>query len=84
MRGPSNPFRDPLSRRLLPLAYGLARGTGLAETGIWWSFPITSVMAAVTSALWFAQGGWKKTRLTEEKRQIAKVADEAILEEGIR
>lgn len=68
----------------VPLAYGLARGTGLAEAGIWWSFPITSVMAAVTSALWFAQGGWKKTRLTEEKRQIAGVTDEAILEEGIR
>src|SRR5579885_3459389 len=23
MRGPSNPFKDPLSRRLMPLAYGL-------------------------------------------------------------
>ncbi|MBN9007824.1 MAG: MATE family efflux transporter [Rhizobiales bacterium] len=67
-----------------PLAYGLARGTGLAETGIWWSFPITSVMAAITSALWFAQGGWKKTRLTEEKKQVVEVTDEAIMEEGIR
>jgi hypothetical protein len=36
------------------------------------------------SVCWFAQGGWKKTRLTEENRQAAKVAEEIIVEEGIR
>jgi hypothetical protein len=32
----------------------------------------------------FAQGGGKKTRLTEEDRQLIKVAEETIAEEGIR
>jgi hypothetical protein len=36
------------------------------------------------SACWFAQGGWKKTRLTEEDQEIAKVTEETIAEEGIR
>jgi hypothetical protein len=33
---------------------------------------------------WFAQGGWKKTRLIEENREVIKVAEETIAEEGIR
>jgi hypothetical protein len=31
-----------------------------------------------------AQGSWKQTRLTEERRQLAKVAEGTIAEEGIR
>ena len=40
--------------------------------------------SAIISVCWFAQGGWKKTRLTEEDRQVIKVAEETIAEEGIR
>ena len=39
---------------------------------------------ALVSLGWFAQGGWKKTVLTEEGRQVAQVAEETIAEEGIR
>jgi len=67
-----------------PLAYVLSKHTALDAAGVWWSFPITSIGAAVIAAGWFAQGGWKKTRLTEEDKDVARVADETILEEGIR
>jgi putative MATE family efflux protein len=67
-----------------PLAYILSRHTALQASGLWWSFPITTILVALVSVCWFAQGGWKATVLTEEARQVAKVAEEAIAEEGIR
>jgi putative MATE family efflux protein len=67
-----------------PLAYVLSKHTELQAAGIWWSFPIANVAAALVSACWFAQGGWKRTRLTEEDRQAAQVAEETVAEEGIR
>jgi putative MATE family efflux protein len=67
-----------------PLAYMLAEHTSLAASGLWWSFPIANVAVAAVSVAWFAQGGWQKTRLTEERRQVAEVAAETIVEEGIR
>jgi Na+-driven multidrug efflux pump len=66
-----------------PLAYVLSRHTALQGAGIYWSFPVTNIAVAVISVLWFAQGGWKTTRLTEEDRQVIKVAEETIAEEGI-
>jgi Na+-driven multidrug efflux pump len=67
-----------------PLAYVLSKHTVLQGAGIWWSFPVTNVAVAVISVGWFAQGGWKKTRLTEEDREVVKVTEETISEEGIR
>src|SRR5580692_3095308 len=67
-----------------PLAYVLSKHTELAARGLWWSFPVTNVAVAVISVCWFAQGGWKKTRLTEEDREVVKVTEETIAEEGIR
>jgi Na+-driven multidrug efflux pump len=66
-----------------PLAYVLSKHTVLQASGIYWSFPVTNVAVAIISVCWFAQGGWKKTRLTEEDRQVIKVAEETIAEEGI-
>jgi Na+-driven multidrug efflux pump len=66
-----------------PLAYVLSKHTMLQEVGIWWSFPVTNLAVAVISVSWFAQGGWKKTRLTEEDREIIKVSEETIAEEGL-
>jgi hypothetical protein len=66
-----------------PLAYVLSRHTALQGAGIYWSFPVTNIAVAVISVLWFAQGGWKTTRLTDEDRQVIKVAEETIAEEGI-
>jgi putative MATE family efflux protein len=67
-----------------PLAYILSKHTVLQAAGLWWSFPIANIGVAIVSVCWFAHGGWKKTRLTEESRQVAKVAQETIAEEGIR
>jgi Na+-driven multidrug efflux pump len=67
-----------------PLAYILAKHTSLQASGLWWSFPITNVAVAIVATVWFAQGGWKTTVLTEESRQVAKVAEETIAEEGVR
>ena len=67
-----------------PLAYVLSRHTGLQATGLWWSFPVANIASALVSACWFAQGGWKKTRLTEEDKEVAKVTEETVAEEGIR
>jgi putative MATE family efflux protein len=67
-----------------PLAYILAKHTSLQAFGLWWSFPITTIAAAVVSVCWFAQGGWKTTVLTEDSRQVAKIAEETIAEDGIR
>jgi Na+-driven multidrug efflux pump len=67
-----------------PLAYILSKHTGLQAAGLWWSFPISNIAGAIVSVCWFAQGGWKETRLTDESRQAAKVVEEAIAEEGIR
>jgi Na+-driven multidrug efflux pump len=66
-----------------PLAYILSKHTSLQAFGLWWSFPITNIAVAVIAACWFAQGGWKTTVLTEESRQVARVAEETI-EEGVR
>jgi len=66
-----------------PLAYILSKHTPLNEAGIWWSFPITNIIVALVAIAWFAHGGWKKTRITEEDEQISAVTTEQISEEGI-
>jgi putative MATE family efflux protein len=67
-----------------PLAYILSKHTGLQAAGLWWSFPVSNVATAIVSVCWFAQGGWKETRLTDEGKQAVKVTEETIAEEGIR
>jgi putative MATE family efflux protein len=67
-----------------PLAYVLSKHTALAAGGLWWSFPVTSVLVALVSLGWFARGKWKETRLTEEDKQSVRVTEETIIEEGIR
>jgi putative MATE family efflux protein len=67
-----------------PLAYVLSKHTALGVDGLWWSFPATNVLIAFVSLAWFARGGWKTTRLTEEDRQVVKMTEETIKEEGIR
>jgi putative MATE family efflux protein len=67
-----------------PLAYVLSKHTLLQAYGLWWSFPITNILVAIVAVCWFARGSWKSTRLTEESRLTTRVAQEAIIEEGIR
>jgi len=65
-----------------PIAYVLSKHTALQSAGLWWSFPITNVIVSLVSICWFAKGDWKKTRLTDESQQIAKVTEET--EDNIR
>ena len=67
-----------------PLAYVLAKHTGLQADGIWWSFPATNVVVAIVSICWFFTGSWKRTRLTEEDRLVVAAIEEAIIDEPIR
>jgi len=65
-----------------PLAYVLSKHTPLMSEGLWWSFPVTNVVVSLVSIGWFAKGDWKKTRLTDESKQIVKVTEET--EDNIR
>lgn len=67
-----------------PVAYVLSKHTELGASGIWWSFPVTNIAVALVSVCWFARGGWKRTRLTEDDQQTLQVTDEALTEEGYR
>ena len=45
---------------------------------------IISKHVALVNDPWFARGSWKEKRLTEEDREAARMADEVIIEEGLR
>jgi Na+-driven multidrug efflux pump len=67
-----------------PLAYILSKHTILGAYGLWWSFPVTNILVAIVSLCWFARGSWKTTRLTDEDKLTTQVAQETIIEDGIR
>ena len=47
-------------------------------------FPVTNAWSHSSRSAGSARGAWKTTRLTEEERQVVKVTEETIKEEGIR
>ena len=65
-----------------PAAYILSKHTSLGPQGIWCSFAITNVLVAIITYLWFAAGRWQRTQLTKEDKDIAKVTQETLIEEG--
>jgi Na+-driven multidrug efflux pump len=67
----------------LPLVYFLSRHTSLSYSGILWAFPVSTLVAAIVSWLWFLRGSWKKKRITEEINLVEKITEEAIIEETI-
>lgn len=68
-----------------PLAYTLSKHTTLGADGLWWSFAITNVLAALATAVWYRRGTWKKTKLiTSEDKLTEQVSEEIIVEEGVR
>jgi Na+-driven multidrug efflux pump len=66
-----------------PLAYILSRHTSLGLNGLWWAYPISMVVSAVASLLWFIGGDWKRTKLVEELELERLVSEEARIDEGI-
>ncbi len=67
-----------------PLAYVLSAHTSLHVSGIWYAFPVTTVISAAMAGYWFKWGGWRNKRLLEEGEAefLEQVREEAAIEEG--
>jgi putative MATE family efflux protein len=65
-----------------PLAYVLSAHTALHVRGIWYAFPVTTVLSAVMAGYWFLWGGWRERRLLDEIEFQEQVREEAAIEEG--
>jgi Na+-driven multidrug efflux pump len=66
-----------------PVAWALASPGGLGPDGIFWSFPISNVLAGGLAVAWFLRGRWIR-RVTDEEAVLAEaVREEAIVEEGV-
>ncbi|MCA9374376.1 MATE family efflux transporter [Candidatus Peregrinibacteria bacterium] len=64
-----------------PFAYILSKHTTLGFEGIYWAFPITNIIMAIGTVIWFSKGSWKKKNITEDPT-IGQVVEETIIEEG--
>ena len=67
-----------------PFAYGLSRYTSLGVAGIWWSAPVANIITVILSASWYLGGKWKKPALTHEERMAEEIAEEILIEEGVK
>lgn len=65
-----------------PAAYILSKHSTLGDQGIWYSFALTNILVALVSYAWFSRGRWQQTQLTKDDKDIAKVTQEAFIEEG--
>ncbi|MAS36635.1 MAG: MATE family efflux transporter [Anaerolineaceae bacterium] len=48
-----------------PVAWVLANPLGMNEQGIWWSFPISNIVAGVLAVAWFSYGRWMRNITSE-------------------
>lgn len=65
----------------IPLAFALSKLTPLGVDGIWWSTPVSNIVAASAAALWFARGSWKTKRLISPvRKQQEQVEEQAQME----
>jgi putative MATE family efflux protein len=62
-----------------PLAYVLSKHTSLEAQGIWWAFPIASVITALVTICIYARGDWKKKRLVDSEEALTEKVSEEIL-----
>lgn len=53
-----------------PLAYLLSSNTSLNFVGIWWSFPISNLIAAIVAFVYFRMGHWKSRLINIERDSI--------------
>ncbi len=66
-----------------PLAWILSQHTALAEIGLWIAFPISNVLAAIITVIWFMKGTWKQKQITKEIKLTEETTKETIIEEGL-
>jgi putative MATE family efflux protein len=65
-----------------PLAYVLSARTNLHVVGIWYAFPVTTVISVLLTGYWFLFGGWRNRRLLDEAEFQEMVREQAAIEEG--
>ena len=65
-----------------PLAYILSHNTSLGKIGIWWAFPISSVLTGLITLIIYAKGDWKKERLTGKTNKLIDKVEKEIVKEG--
>jgi len=65
-----------------PLAFILSHNTSLGKIGIWWAFPIASVVTALITIVIYAKGDWKKERLTGKTNKLIDKVESEIVKEG--
>lgn len=65
-----------------PVAWVLAIPGGIGFEGVFWSFPISNVIAALVAITWFLRGTWIRRVVDENTRLTNMVRDEARIEEG--
>jgi putative MATE family efflux protein len=66
-----------------PVAWVLAIPGGLGPDGVFWSFPISNVLAGGIALGWFLRGNWIRRVVDAEVALVEAVREEAIVEEGI-
>jgi putative MATE family efflux protein len=66
-----------------PVAWVLSVPAELGPDGIFWSFPISNVLAATLAVGWFLRGSWIRRVVDEEAALVETVREEAIVEEGV-
>jgi putative MATE family efflux protein len=64
-----------------PLAYVLSAHTSLHVNGIWYAFPVTTVLSAIMAGYWYVWGGWREKRIIDGEFQEM-VREQAAIEEG--
>jgi len=68
-----------------PLAYVLSEHTSLGARDIWWAFPLSNFVIVLITMAVYAEGDWKRKRLTEPDEALTiEVADEIFADEGVR
>ncbi|MBI4127140.1 MATE family efflux transporter [Candidatus Peregrinibacteria bacterium] len=64
-----------------PIAFVLSKHMGM--NGLWWSIPISNIIALAITGLYVANGKWTNTKFTHERELEKEVTEESIIEEGI-
>lgn len=66
-----------------PVAWILSMVVEMGPDGIWWSFPISNVIAGTIAVLWFLRGTWMRRVVDESAALEREVSREARVEEGL-
>ncbi len=67
-----------------PLAWLLSTKTILGINGLWWSFPIANVIAALLAIYWFKKDTWLNKKVTEKLKLTRQTTEESFVEEGLQ